>query len=156
VNKGGLVESAFDLAENIPTFFIFSEPDNGQHFTNHFNRLIKVACVGRITFHELRHTHISHQLINWVHVKIVSEQGMRIEKLSEDQIDKLVAAVNENGEVRYSFGFRSKKPFQHGDGLIPHLHRLGGRKFALNEDAKIVPAAETAARRQIVDDDLPF
>jgi integrase len=40
-----------------------------------FNRLIKTAGVRRITFHGLRHTHISHQLIDGVHVKIVSERA---------------------------------------------------------------------------------
>ncbi len=29
----------------------------------------------RITFHGLRHTHISHQLMDGVHVKVVSEQA---------------------------------------------------------------------------------
>jgi integrase len=31
--------------------------------------------VRRITFHGLRHTHISHQLMDGVHVKVVSEQA---------------------------------------------------------------------------------
>src|SRR5262249_55882493 len=40
-----------------------------------FDRLIKAAGVRRITFHGLRHTHISHQLMDGVHVKIVSERA---------------------------------------------------------------------------------
>jgi integrase len=31
--------------------------------------------IRRITFHGLRHTHISHQLMDGVHVKIVSERA---------------------------------------------------------------------------------
>jgi hypothetical protein len=44
-------------------------------------------------------------------------------------IDKLVAASNENTEVRYSFRFRHAG----STGLIPHLHRLGSRQFARGE-----------------------
>jgi integrase len=46
------------------------DPDS---ITKAFDRLIKAAGVRRITFHGLRHTHISHQLMDGVHVKIVSE-----------------------------------------------------------------------------------
>jgi len=48
------------------------DPDS---ITKAFDRLIKVAGVRRITFHGLRHTHISHQLMDGVHVKIVSERA---------------------------------------------------------------------------------
>src|SRR5262245_19910590 len=47
------------------------DPDS---ITKAFDRLIKAAGVRRITFHGLRHTHISHQLMDGVHVKIVSER----------------------------------------------------------------------------------
>ena len=36
---------------------------------------MKAAGVRRITFHGLRHTHISHQLMDGVHIKIVSERA---------------------------------------------------------------------------------
>jgi integrase len=48
------------------------DPDS---ITKAFDRLIKAARVRRITFHGLRHTHISHQLMDGVHVKIVSERA---------------------------------------------------------------------------------
>jgi integrase len=48
------------------------DPDS---ITKAFDRLIKAAGVRRITFHGLRHTHISHQLMDGVHVKIVSERA---------------------------------------------------------------------------------
>jgi integrase len=58
--------------------FVFShdgipwEPDS---LTKGFDRLIRtVMGVRRITFHGLRHTHISHQLMDGVHIKVVSEQ----------------------------------------------------------------------------------
>jgi hypothetical protein len=37
-----------------------------------------------------------------------------IEKLTGSQIDKLVAAFNENGELRGSFGFNGNKPSTFG------------------------------------------
>jgi integrase len=58
---------------------LFSHPDGSpmdpDSISKGFNRLIKAAGVRRITFHGLRHTHISHQLMDGVHVKIVSERA---------------------------------------------------------------------------------
>ena len=48
------------------------DPDS---LTKAFNRLIEETAVRRITFHGLRHTHISHQLMDGVHIKIVSERA---------------------------------------------------------------------------------
>jgi TIR domain len=78
-----------------------------------------------------------------------------IERASEQQIDELIAANNDNSEVRYSFGFRGNKSSQYGDGLIPHLHRLGPRQFAQDSTANIIPATQVK-RRQVVEDEIPF
>jgi integrase len=51
------------------------EPMDADSITKGFGKLIKAAGVRRITFHGLRHTHISHQLIDGVHPKIVSERA---------------------------------------------------------------------------------
>jgi integrase len=51
------------------------EPMNAALITKMFGRLITAAGVRRITLHGLRHTHISHQLIDGVHPKIVSERA---------------------------------------------------------------------------------
>jgi integrase len=48
------------------------DPDS---VTKAFDKLVSEAGVRRITFHGLRHTHISHQLMDGVHVKIVSERA---------------------------------------------------------------------------------
>jgi integrase len=40
-----------------------------------FRRLIAVASVTLITLHGLRHTHISHLLMDGVHLKVVSERA---------------------------------------------------------------------------------
>lgn len=69
-----------------------------------------------------------------------------IEQATEQQIE------NENTEVRYSFGFRGNKPAQYGDGLIPHLHRLGPRQFVRDSDQVI--SVVKARRRRIVEDEV--
>jgi integrase len=43
--------------------------------TQAFGRLVQKTGVRRITFHGLRHTHISHQLMDGVHIKVVSERA---------------------------------------------------------------------------------
>jgi hypothetical protein len=78
-----------------------------------------------------------------------------IESASDQQIDELVTAANENTEVRYSFGFRGNKPSQYGDGLIPHLHRLGSRRFGRDDEAIIAPVFKRM-RRQGIDEEIPF
>ena len=51
------------------------EPVSVDYVTRTFGELIATLGVRRITFHGLRHTHISHQLMDGVHVKIVSERA---------------------------------------------------------------------------------
>jgi integrase len=61
-----------------PSELVFSHdglPWDPDSLTKAFDRLIEVAGVRRITFHGLRHTHISHQLMDGVHVKVVSERA---------------------------------------------------------------------------------
>jgi integrase len=48
------------------------DPDS---LTKAFDKLIRASGVRRITFHGLRHTHISHQLMDGVHIKVVSERA---------------------------------------------------------------------------------
>jgi integrase len=50
-------------------------PQDPDSLSKAFDRLVAGAGVRRITFHGLRHTHISHQLMDGVHVKIVSERA---------------------------------------------------------------------------------
>jgi TIR domain-containing protein len=45
----------------------------------------------------------------------------KVERLSEQQVNELVAAYNENSEVRGSFGFRGNKRFQYGEELLPYV-----------------------------------
>jgi integrase len=43
--------------------------------TKSFDKLIAATGVRHITLHGLRHTHISHQLMDGIHIKIVSERA---------------------------------------------------------------------------------
>ena len=55
-----------------------------------------------------------------------------IEKLDDDQVAKLVDAYNSNGQVYDSYGFNGDWPYTYGSGLVPHLHRLGSRKYEMS------------------------
>ena len=52
-----------------------------------------------------------------------------IDKLSNQQLNILVTAYNENSELRGSFGFNGKQPSYYGEGLVFHLRRLTGRDY---------------------------
>jgi integrase len=51
------------------------EPLDADSLTKAFGRLVAATDVTRITLHGLRHTHISHLLMDGVHVKVVSERA---------------------------------------------------------------------------------
>jgi integrase len=52
-----------------------TRPVDPDSLSKAFERLIVAADVTPITFHGLRHTHISHLLMDGVHVKVVSERA---------------------------------------------------------------------------------
>ena len=58
---------------------VFGHPDGSpvdpDNLSRGFDRLVRRTGVKRITFHGLRHTHISHQLMDGVHIKVVSERA---------------------------------------------------------------------------------
>lgn len=66
---------------------------------------------------------------NWVSGNIIAEVLPSIEKLTEDQIDELIAAYNQHSELHNSFGFSGLKPNLYGEGLAFHLNRLSNRIF---------------------------
>lgn len=59
------------------------------------------------------------------------------DKLSNQQVNRLVAAYNENTELRGSFGFNGKKSCYYGDGLAFHLSRLTDQTYRLSRSGKI-------------------
>lgn len=77
-----------------------------------------------------------------------------IEKLTDQQIDEVVDAYNENGELQGSFGFNGGYPSQYGNGLVPHLNRLGGRRYA--QHRRSIVLENEVKPRQKVEDDIPF
>ena len=76
-----------------------------------------------------------------------------IERATEQQIDDLVAAVNDNDQVRHSFGFSGNKRSRRGTD--PHLHRLGPRRFVRGDDDVIAQAAGVK-QREAVEDEIPL
>ena len=58
---------------------VFTGPEGSMldpnNVTKAFAEVVGAIGVRRITFHGLRHTHISHQLMDGVHVKVVSERA---------------------------------------------------------------------------------
>jgi integrase len=61
-----------------PRGLVFARPDgepmDADALSKSFGRLVRLTKVTPITLHGLRHTHISHLLMDGVHVKVVSER----------------------------------------------------------------------------------
>jgi hypothetical protein len=74
---------------------------------------------------------------NWDAGNILGGVLPAIENLTESQIDELVAAYNETTELRGCFVFNGKKSAYYGSGLLPHLDRLGARKFAFGSSGLV-------------------
>ncbi len=60
-----------------------------------------------------------------------------IDKMPDNQIEKLVQAFNENREVHDSYGFNGKYPNYYGDGLLHHLWRITNIAYKLSSRGKI-------------------
>ena len=62
-----------------PRGLVFARPDgqpmDADTLSKAFRRLVASAKVTPITFHGLRHTHISHLLMEGLHAKVVSERA---------------------------------------------------------------------------------
>jgi predicted small metal-binding protein len=74
---------------------------------------------------------------NYDGANILSELLPFIKRISGRQAVNLIAAFNENGQVRDSFGFNGKSPYRFGGGLIPYLSRLTGKTYQLSKSGKI-------------------
>ena len=72
---------------------------------------------------QMLHTYIKavENCIGYVHGNTLSEILPYIDKLSSQQVNLLISAFNENGQVQDSFGFNGKMPHRYGDGLPSHL-----------------------------------
>lgn len=74
-----LTVEALKAQQGIGAALVFAHADGSaldpDTLTKAFDKLVRKAGVRKITFHGLRHTHISHQLMDGVHVKVVSERA---------------------------------------------------------------------------------
>jgi hypothetical protein len=66
------------------------------------------------------------------HGNVLAEILPFIDKLSQQQVSRLVSAFKENGQVRDSYGFNGKKPNYYGMGLAFHLSRVTGQAYKLS------------------------
>ncbi len=71
---------------------------------------------------------------SWNSANTLAEVLPSIENLNDRQIDELVGAYNECGELRGGWGFNGSKPSIYGPGLVHYLNHHGGRKFKLVGD----------------------
>ena len=95
--------------------------------------------------------------IGWDEGNVLAGALPGIDNATEQQVDELIAAANDNIELRKSFAFRGNYPSRYGTGLIPHLHRLGPRRFTRDNNDIIVPASQVKRRRrETVEDEIPF
>ena len=74
---------------------------------------------------------------NWNQGNSLSEILPYIDNLSDNQLNILVAAYNENSELRGSFGFNGKQPRNYGRGLAFHLKRMTGREYIMSHGGRI-------------------
>jgi len=89
------------------------------------------------------------EIPNWESGNKLGELLPAIERLSQTQIDEIASAYNETQELRGCYAFNGKNPYLYGDGLLPHLNRLGDREFIFDASGQVKVDIG-------VDDDLPF
>jgi len=70
----------------------------------------------------------------WNQGNALSELLPAITALSDQQVNKLLSAFNENTEVSGSFGFNGRMPTFYGDGLSHHLRRITGDLYDVVDD----------------------
>lgn len=75
----------------------------------------------------------------WEDGNALSEVLPFINKLSNQQVDGLISAYNENSQVHGSFGFNGKS--SRYDGLVYHLNRQTGRKYIFSSTGREIEAA---------------
>jgi len=59
---------------------------------------------------------------------------------TEQQVEALVAAYNENFEVRGGWGFNGEKPYEYGPGLLGYIEQWTTTQYKRNDEFKIVKA----------------
>ena len=72
----------------------------------------------------------------WPAANQLAEILPSISQLTDEQVDRLVSAFNDNREVSGSFGFNGTYPSAYGPGVAEHLHRITGREFFIRQDSQ--------------------
>jgi hypothetical protein len=84
---------------------------------------------------------------NYDNANLLAEILPSIVELDDEQVAELVDAYNSNSQVYDSFGFNGLQRYTYGDGLLPHLHRLGSQRYEMS-GRTIRPAAQTKRKRR--------
>ncbi|MEK6742233.1 MAG: toll/interleukin-1 receptor domain-containing protein [Nitrospirota bacterium] len=58
-------------------------------------------------------------------------------ELTNHQVNRMLSAFNDNGQVRDSFGFNGKWSYKYGPGLISYLIKWTGRSYKSSKSGKI-------------------
>ena len=86
---------------------------------------------------------------NWNDANLLARILPDIQELDDDQIAALVDAYNSNYEVYRSYGFNGQSSYKYGTGLLPHLHRLGSRRYEISGAPSYhIRLASTIKKRQ--------
>ncbi len=141
-------EVGFALARNVPIISVRLERDP-YGFLGKFQGL---KCSWENAPNEVAKLLIRHNGMFSSYIKALHTCGSYIEanelakllpeiaQLTEVQIDGLVKAHNDNGEIRESFGFKGGRDY--GKGLLHYLNLWSNRKFGINYNGKITEALQ--------------
>jgi TIR domain len=75
---------------------------------------------------------------NWDCGNDLSSVFPKIERLTDQQIDRITNAYRDNDELRGSFGFKGNRSSFFGQGLAFHLKRISGRNYEFDADYNLV------------------
>ena len=83
------------------------EPVNRRNFSKEFNRIAEDAGVTRVSFHGLRHSHISHLLREGIHPKVASERaGHARVAITMDIYSHVMPGMQEDAAARIDAAIR--------------------------------------------------
>lgn len=87
---------------------IIGQPVSPDNFSKEFSRLVKRAGLRHVTFHALRHTHITNLLRAGVHPKVAAERaGHSSVSVTMDVYSHVVAGMQEDAAQKIDVGLRS-------------------------------------------------
>jgi TIR domain-containing protein len=138
-------EVGYALARGVPMIAVRLEKDP-YGFIGKFQGLATTwdACAEQLVRLLLKHERMLNAYVqalrrctNFENGNTLAKVLPGIERLSPQQIDDLVASYNESTQLQGSYGFNGKWFAKFGHGLVPHLNRLGTRRFKYGTDGLI-------------------